>query len=45
MEISPLFVLCLGMGTVFFGLYVLILLTKGMSAVVKRIDARGKGEV
>ncbi|MDD4074876.1 MAG: OadG family protein [Eubacteriales bacterium] len=40
MGISPWFVLCLGMGTVFVGLYILILLTKWMSAVVRKIDAR-----
>ena len=44
MEISPWFVLCLGMGTVFVGLYVLILLTKWMSAILRRIEARKKKE-
>ena len=42
MEISPWFVVCLGMGTVFVGLYVLILLTRWMSACIHRIEARGK---
>ncbi len=42
MEISPWFVMCLGMGTVFVGLYVLILLTQWMSAIIRRIDARHK---
>lgn len=45
MEISPWFVLCLGMGTVFVGLYVLILLTQCMSAVIKKMDARKAKEV
>lgn len=35
MNISPWFVLLLGMGTVFFGLFCLILLTKLMSLVLK----------
>ncbi len=43
MEISPWFVLCLGMGTVFVGLYVLILLTQWMSVVVRKLEGR-KGE-
>ena len=45
MSISPWFVLCLGMGTVFVGLYVLILLTKCMSAVIKRMETRAQKEV
>jgi len=44
MEISPLFVLCLGMGTVFIGLYALILLTRLMSSLVRKREAR-KAEV
>lgn len=35
MDISPWFVLVLGMGTVFFGLIVIILLVKLMSALLK----------
>lgn len=37
MEISNLFVVLMGIGTVFFGLICLILLTMAMSAVVRRI--------
>ncbi len=37
MNISPWFVLVLGMGTVFFGLVALIFITKLMSAIVKKI--------
>lgn len=43
--ISPWFVLCLGMGTVFVGLYVLILLTQLMSAVTRRIEGRRERQV
>lgn len=42
MQISPWFVLCLGMGTVFVGLYVLILLTRWMSAIIQKMEARAK---
>lgn len=38
MEVSPLFVLFLGMGTVFFGLICLIFITKLMSLVVRKTE-------
>lgn len=45
MQISPWFVLCLGMGTVFVGLFVLILLTQCMSAVIRKFEGRKTEEV
>lgn len=43
--ISPWFVLCLGMGTVFVGLYVLILLTRCMSVFARWIEGRRERQV
>lgn len=46
-ELSPLFVVCMGMGTVFVGLICIILLVKLMSFVVNKVvkDAPAKKEV